>query len=41
MKYLVIALLGAPVLLAYQLRPDQMQHALGQVLHLLLQQIAR
>lgn len=36
MKCLVIALLSGPRLLGYQLGPEQMQCALGQVLHLLL-----
>ncbi len=41
MKYLVIALVSSPVLLAYHLKPVQMQGALFQALHFVLQQIAR
>ncbi|HEX7683500.1 MAG TPA: hypothetical protein VF446_08150 [Trinickia sp.] len=41
MKYLVIALLSSPVLLAYHLRPEEMQSALYQVLHFVLQQLTR
>lgn len=41
MKYLVIALLSSPLLLAYQLRPEEMRHALGQILRSLLELITR
>lgn len=36
MKYTVIALLSSPVLLAYHLRPVEMQDAVLQVLHYVL-----
>lgn len=36
MKFLVIALLSSPVLLAYELKPEAMQNAVMQALHYLL-----
>jgi hypothetical protein len=36
MKYVVIALVSSPVLLAYDLRPDAVQQALAQVARYLL-----
>lgn len=40
-KYLLIMLLSSPVLLAYRLRPTEMQSALLQALHYVLQHITR
>jgi hypothetical protein len=39
MKYLVIAILSSPLLLAYELKPEPMQEAVAQVLHFLLSRI--
>jgi hypothetical protein len=39
MKYILIAILSSPLLLAYELKPIAMQEALGQLLHFLLQRI--
>ncbi|MGN6084007.1 hypothetical protein [Trinickia sp.] len=39
MKYLLIAILSSPLMLAYKLRPTEMQDAVMQALHFLLQHI--
>lgn len=39
MKYLLIAILSSPFMLAYRLRPTEMQEALMQALHFLLHHI--
>ena len=39
MKYLLIVLLSSPVMLAYKLRPDEMQQAFMQALHFILSHI--
>lgn len=39
MKYLLIAVLSSPLMLAYKLRPTEMQEALMQALHFLLHHI--
>lgn len=40
MKYLLIAVLSSPLMLAYELRPTQMQEVLQQALHFVLYHIA-
>ncbi|WP_277991604.1 hypothetical protein [Trinickia acidisoli] len=39
MKYLLIALLSSPVLVAYELKPVEMQDAFAQVLRYLVQHL--
>lgn len=39
MKYLLIAVLSSPIMLAYELRPTQMQEALVQAFHFVLYHI--
>jgi hypothetical protein len=39
MKYLLIAVLSSPLMLAYKLRPVEMQEALMQALHFVLNHI--
>lgn len=39
MKYLLIAILSSPLMLAYELRPTQMQAFLLQALHFVLYHI--
>lgn len=41
MKYVLIALLSSPVMLAYQLKPTEMQDAFARISHYVLQQIVR
>ncbi|WP_281272655.1 hypothetical protein [Trinickia dinghuensis] len=39
MKYIAIAFLSGPLLLAYKLKPTEMQELLAQALHFVLRQI--
>lgn len=41
MKYLIITLLSSPLLLAYRLRPTEMQNALLQALQYVLHHVTR
>jgi hypothetical protein len=40
MKYLVIAILSSPLLLAYELKPEPMQEAVAQLLHFVFSRFA-